>query len=123
LSIEQSRKHGPFDLRYPPTRHKPAQASLWRLGEESADWEGFRARFFPGCRLHDLDALAAYESYRNDVDGAVHVARSDNAKRGKIEEPPAAAETERWGRWGRRHSGTPASTKGWATIAAVTTAE
>jgi hypothetical protein len=97
LSVERSRKHGPFDLRYPPIRHKPAPASLWRVGEDSTDWEGFRARFFPGCRRHDLDALAAYESYRNDVDGAVHIPRSDNAQRVEDEEePPAAAGTERW---------------------------
>ena len=96
MSVERSRKHGPFDLRYPPIVHKPAPASLWRLGEDRTDWEGFRDRFFPGLRRHDLDALAAYESYRNDVDGAVHVARSENAQRGKGEEPPAAADTERW---------------------------
>ena len=99
MSVERSRKHGPFDLRYPPMRHKPAPASLWRLGEERSDWQGFLTRFFPGCRRHDFDTLAAYQAYRNDVSGryAVHSARSHNAQRGKDEdEPPAAAETERW---------------------------
>jgi hypothetical protein len=97
LSTEHSRKHGPFDRRYPPFRHKPAPASLWRLGEEPIDWKGFLARFFPGSRRHDFDALAAYESYRDDDDAAAHVARLDNALRGGDEtEPPAAGETERW---------------------------
>lgn len=124
MRIEHSRKHGPFDSRYPPIRHKPAPASLWRLGEERTDWQGFLARFYPGCRRHDLDALAAYESYSNDAEGrraddslvlgslpaAVHVARSQNARSGGDgEEPPAAAETEGWGGRGRRNNGTSAT--------------
>jgi hypothetical protein len=111
LRIEHSRKHGPFDSRWPPIRHKPPPASLWRLGEEHTDWHGFLARFYPGCRRHDFDALAAYESYSNDAEGrravdsrvvgslsaAVYVARSENARSGgNGEESPAAAETERW---------------------------
>jgi len=114
LRIEHSRKHGPFDRRYPPIRHKPAPASLWRLGEERLDWQGFLARFFPDRRRHDLDALAAYESYRNDAEGhpaggspapalassptAVHDPRLDTAQRfdDDQEEPPATADTERW---------------------------
>jgi hypothetical protein len=85
--------------------------SLWRLGEERTDWQGFLARFYPGCRRHDFDALAAYESYWNDAEGrradyslvlgslpaAVYVPRSENARSGGDgEEPPAVAETERW---------------------------
>jgi hypothetical protein len=111
LRIEHSRKHGPFDSRCPPIRHKPAPASLWRLGEERTDWQGFLARFYPGCRRHDFDALAAYEAYCNDAEvrrvddsrvlgslsAAVHLARSEDARSGgNGEEPPAAAETERW---------------------------
>jgi hypothetical protein len=69
LRIEHSRKHGPFDHRYPPIRHKPVPASLWHLGEERLDWQGFLARFFPDSTRHDFGALAAYESYRNDIDG------------------------------------------------------
>ena len=69
MRIEQSRKHGRFDPRCPPAHFKPAPASLWRLGEERLDWQGFLARFFPASRRHDSDALAAYEAYLNDVDG------------------------------------------------------
>jgi hypothetical protein len=85
LRIEHSRKHGPFDPRYPPIRHKAAPAGLWRLGEECLDWQGFLARFYPGRRRHDFDALAAYESYRNDVE-----------RRADEEESPATADTDRW---------------------------
>jgi hypothetical protein len=70
VSIEYSRKHGAFDSRYPPIRHKAAPPTLWRLGEEPCRWQGFLARFYPASRRHDFDALAAYESYRNDVTGA-----------------------------------------------------
>jgi hypothetical protein len=87
LNTEHSRKHGPFDRRYPPILHKPRRASLWRLGEEATDWDGFLARFFAGCRRHDFDALAAYESYRHDADAVAHIAQED---------PPTGAETERW---------------------------
>jgi hypothetical protein len=111
LRIEHSRKHGPFDRRYPLIRHKPAPASLWRLGEERVDWQGFVARFFPDSRRHDFDALAAYESYRNDADrrpadgflapGSPTRARNaeplDTAQRSDNKgEPPATADTERW---------------------------
>jgi len=112
LRIENSRKHGPFDRRYPPIRHKPAPASLWRLGEERLDWQGFLTRFFPESTRHDFDALAAYESYVNDVEGrpaddpsapahgkssAVHAARPEPTQRDDDEqEPPATPDTERW---------------------------
>jgi len=65
LTLEHSRRHGPFDRRYPPARHKQPPESLWRVGEERTDWQGFLSRFFPGSRRHDLEALAAYESYRD----------------------------------------------------------
>jgi hypothetical protein len=29
------------------------------------DWSAFSARFFPGRRRHDLEALRAYGAYRN----------------------------------------------------------
>ena len=113
MRIEQSRKHGAFDPRYPPAHFKPAPASLWRLGEERLDWQGFLARFFPATRRHDSDALAAYESYLNDIDGRpvrgfpapafprspsrVHGARLQPTQRSEDdEEPPATADTDRW---------------------------
>lgn len=91
-------------------RHKPAAASVWRLGEERVDRERFLAPFFPGSPRHDFEALAAYESYLNDVEGgpgggptapgstssAVQGGRSDTAQRRDERERPATAETERW---------------------------
>ena len=66
--VESSRRHGPFDIRY-PLRLKLA-AITWELQPdedrlERLDWSAFLARFFPNRRRHDLEALAAYESYRN----------------------------------------------------------
>jgi len=124
MRVEHSRKHGPFDSRYPPIRHKPTPASLWRLGEERLDWQGFRGRFFPHSRRHDFDALAAYESYLNDAygrpedgfpasalassPGAVHDARSDKTQRSEDwEELPATADTERWEGDGGASTGSP----------------
>jgi hypothetical protein len=83
LTVEASRKHGPFDRRYAPIEHKQSPASLRRQGEERADWDGFVRRFFPGSRRHDLDALAAYESYWN-------------AGPGRRAADSAVTETDRW---------------------------
>ena len=77
--VEASRRHGPFDLRY-PVRPKiaatawepqPDEGGMGRLG-----WSPFVARFFPNSHRHDFDALAAYESYRNALDQASLVAGS-----------------------------------------------
>ena len=102
MRIEHSRKHGPFDRRFPPIRHRQAPASLWRLGEERLDWQGFVARFFPGSRRHDFDVLAAYESYGNDAerraaDGLLAPGSPPDTQRSDDKgEPPATADTERW---------------------------
>ena len=68
--IEPSRRHGPFDTRY-PDKHLPlteARANPPRYtGEELAgrlDWQAFSTRFFPGHPRHDLRALGAYGEYR-----------------------------------------------------------
>jgi len=124
LRIEHSRKHGPFDGRYPPIRHKPAPLSLWRLGEERLDWQAFLARFFPDSRRHDFDALAAYESYVNDAEGrpaddsgapvlssassAAHAAAPETEQWSEDEEePPATDDTERWEGDGGASAGRP----------------
>jgi len=122
--VEHSRKRGPFDSRYPPIRHKPVSASLWRLGEERLDWQGFLGRFFPDSRRHDFDALAAYESYLNDAHGrpadgfpasalasspgAVHNDWLDKTQRSEdSEELPSTADTERWEGDGGASTGSP----------------
>ena len=107
MRIEHSRKHGPFDTRYPPTRHTPVPTSLW-LGQERLDWQEFLARCFPDRRRHDRDALAAYESYLNAVDSrpallpvpaspptAAPGALPDSTQRSEDEEELFAAATER----------------------------
>lgn len=103
MRIEHSRKHGAFDSRHLPILHKPAQVSLWCLGEERLDWEGFIARFYPGSRRHHFDAVAAYESYRNDVEGrsaggsATHAVPRRTTEQGNGEEEPLTTpDIERW---------------------------
>jgi hypothetical protein len=36
--------------------------------QETLDWAGFSTRFFPHCRRHDLEALAAYAAYKHALD-------------------------------------------------------
>jgi hypothetical protein len=67
VSVEASRRHGPFDSRYPLIRHKPSPRSLRARGEDRTDFAGFLARFYPHSRRHDFDVLAAYVSYATDV--------------------------------------------------------
>ena len=111
MSVEYSRKHGPFDPRSPRIGHKPAPDGYWPRDEERLDWQGFLARFHPGYRRHDFDVLAAYESYLNDADqrpadvfpelarssSAIRAARSSSTQRIENElEAPATADTNRW---------------------------
>jgi hypothetical protein len=76
-------KHGPFDRRYGLIRLKPAPSSLRRPGAAELDWCRFHDLFFPHSRRHDSDALAAYESYRNNSPALTTrgetQARQDNA--------------------------------------------
>jgi hypothetical protein len=62
--VEPRRKHGPFDPRYPLLTKPPTPT--WVLDADAGlEWTAFLARFFPGSRRHDIDALAAYGAYRN----------------------------------------------------------
>jgi len=72
---------------YRPIRHN--------LGEERLDWQGFLARFFPDSRRHDFDALAAYESYRNDAEADARAPSTTQSGEDE-QEPPSTADTERW---------------------------
>ena len=68
--VEASRKHGPFDTRWPPARKDSAAAvptaPPLRAAEaaEALDWEAFSNRYFPGRRRHNLEALTAYATYK-----------------------------------------------------------
>ena len=64
------------------------------LGEK-LDWDAFSARYFPGQRRHDLDAVAAYGAYKQDRDRQ----SGGHQTRPKLtlvpnESPPAAIEAE-----------------------------
>jgi hypothetical protein len=67
--VEMSRKHGPFDTRWPT--HYPAPSEAQDQGAliiaeagEATEWAAFSAHYFPGTRRHDMRALAAYDSHR-----------------------------------------------------------
>ena len=67
--MEASRKHGPFDMRWPSARSDGSSAvqtaPLLRAEEaaEAIDWEAFSNRYFPGRRRHNMEALTAYATY------------------------------------------------------------
>jgi hypothetical protein len=68
-AVEASRKHGPFDTRWPSARSDSSsavQTALLLRAEEAAealDWEAFSNRYFPGRRRHNMEALTAYATY------------------------------------------------------------
>jgi hypothetical protein len=67
--VEASRRHGPFDARWPSARRDSSGAvptvPPLRAAEaaEALDWEAFSNRYFPGRRRHDMEALTAYATY------------------------------------------------------------
>lgn len=68
--MEASRKHGPFDTRWPCVRKDdaPALSTAPLLSEaetaDALDWQAFSARYFPERRRHDSEARSAYAAYR-----------------------------------------------------------
>jgi hypothetical protein len=68
-SVEASRRHGRFDLRWP--RRPLRGASDWPApvlvdlcdAPDGLDWNAFSTRYFPGRRRHDLEAISAYDAY------------------------------------------------------------
>jgi hypothetical protein len=68
--VEASRKHGPFDQRWPCVRTDDSRAlstaPLLSATEAAAalDWQAFSARYFPERRRHDSEARSAYTAYR-----------------------------------------------------------
>ena len=70
MTIETSRRHGPFDARWPSGRRDgsdgvPATALLAADVPERLDWSALSARYFRGRRRHNLEALSAYAAYRH----------------------------------------------------------
>jgi hypothetical protein len=68
--VEASRKHGPFDTRWPSARKEGSDAAPTapplRAAEaaEALDWDAFSNRYFPGRKRHDMEALTAYATYK-----------------------------------------------------------
>ena len=67
--MEVSRKHGPFDTRWPCIRKDSAGAvSTGSLGAaelaEALEWDAFSTRHFGERGRHDSEARSAYAAYR-----------------------------------------------------------
>jgi hypothetical protein len=67
--MEASRKHGPFDTRWPCLRKESSgalsTAPLLSAAEaaETLDWQAFSARYFPERSRHDSEVRSAYAAY------------------------------------------------------------
>jgi hypothetical protein len=70
--VEASRKHGPFDTRWPCVQTDNSRAlstapPLDAAGAaEGLDWQAFSARYFPEGRRHDAEARSAYAAYKHE---------------------------------------------------------
>jgi hypothetical protein len=68
--VEVSRKHGPFDKRWPGIREDSSGAAptapLLRTAEaaEALDWDAFSSRYFRERRRYDSEARSAYAAYK-----------------------------------------------------------
>jgi hypothetical protein len=67
--VEASRKHGPFDMRWPCARRdssgeEPTVSHRAEEVAEALDWDAFSARHFPERLRHDSQARSAYAAYR-----------------------------------------------------------
>jgi len=67
--MEASRKHGPFDTRWPCARKDssgavPTAPLLRAEAAEALDWDAFSNRYFRERRRHDAEARSAYAAYK-----------------------------------------------------------
>jgi hypothetical protein len=67
--VEVSRRHGPFDARWPCVRNDSsgtAPTTSVRIAEvpEVLDWDAFSDRHFGDRSRHDSEARSAYAAYR-----------------------------------------------------------
>ena len=95
--VEASRKHGPFDARWPCLRKGSSDAAstapLLRAAEaaEAIDWDAFSNRYFRERRRHDSEARSAYAAYKQGCEWRTTPARLSLVPR---EHVGAAAELE-----------------------------
>jgi hypothetical protein len=95
--VEASRKHGPFDTRWPCARRDSSGAVSTtpplRAAEaaEALDWGAFSNRYFPGRKRHDMEALTAYAAYTQGREWRTAPARLSVVP---PDDPPTAAELE-----------------------------
>jgi hypothetical protein len=64
MSVEASRKHGPFDTRWRSGHRRRSEATSPADAAQGLDWEGFSGCYFPPRGRHDLEALSSYAAYR-----------------------------------------------------------
>jgi hypothetical protein len=93
--VEASRKHGPFDTRWPCARkYSPgAMPTVPPLRAEAAaealDWDAFSNRYFPQRRWHDSEARSAYLAYTQGREW-----RTTPARLSLVPAEPASAQVE-----------------------------
>ena len=79
--MEASRRHGPFDTRWPSIRKDSSGSAPTapRLSAkevaEALDWQSFSARYFPKRGRHDAEARSAYAAYGQGRDWRTTPAR------------------------------------------------
>ena len=71
--MEVSRKHGPFDTRWPCVRKDKSDAEPTVSLDaaevaEALDWDAFSARYFGERSRHDSEARSAYAAYKRGED-------------------------------------------------------
>jgi hypothetical protein len=117
--VEVSRKHGPFDTRWPALHtdgSTPAPTLALDPAEaaEALDWDAFSSRYFPGRSRHDSQAQSAYANYKQG-----HEWRSADPQGSRslrlvpAQEPPAAPEEDSEETGSRPHPVALAAVQSW----------
>ena len=100
--VEVSRKHGPFDIRWPRARKDssvaPSAAPLLSAAAvaEALDWYAFSARYFRERRRYDSEARSAYAAYRQGREWRTTPARLSLVPEEPVS-PPVGLEREEAG--------------------------
>jgi hypothetical protein len=94
--VQASRKHGPFDMRWPCARKDnscavPTAPLLSAAeGAEALDWNAFSHRYFRERRPHDSEARSAYAAYKQGREW-----RTTPARLSLVPAEPVSAPAER----------------------------
>jgi hypothetical protein len=90
MSVEASRKHGAFDIRWPSGRGRRWVATSPADAAPALEWQEFSYRYFHGLGRHDLRGISSYAAYRRSC-GKPERAGASRPELYLVRKPPGEA--------------------------------